>query len=85
MFKANMNWSTQQDCCTYEYEVVALVLREINSTHNPTQTNQPTQPNLNTTLLRIAIAVNIIIVNIYREAQEIGPSRCVSKSWNRYF
>ena len=42
MFKANINSSTQQDYCTYEYDMVSLVLFEINSTHNSTQTNQPT-------------------------------------------
>ena len=41
-FKANINWSTQQDCCTYEYDMASVVLCEISSTHNPTQTNQPT-------------------------------------------
>ena len=43
----------------------------------PKQTNP--QPNPNTTQLRI------IIVNIYRVAQELWPTRWVSKSWNRYF
>ena len=47
-------------------------------TTQPKETNP--QPNLNTTLLRI-----IIIINIYRGAQEIRHSRWVSKSWNRYF
>ena len=80
MFKAIVNWSTQQDCCTYEYDMASLVLCEYNSNHNLTQTNQRTQPNPNTAQLGI-----IIIVNIYKAAQEIGPSWCVSKSWNRYF
>ena len=54
----------------YEYDVASLVL--LRNYFNP-------QPNPNTTLL------HIIIVNIYRAAQEIMPSRWVSKSWNRYF
>ena len=48
----------------------------IQSTTQQKQTNP--QPNPNTTLLRI------IIVNISRAAQEIRPSRWVSKSSNRY-
>ena len=46
----------------------------IQPTTQPKQTNP--QPNPNTALLRILI----IIVNIYRTAQEIRPSRWVSKS-----
>ena len=91
MFKASNNWSTQQVCCTYEYEIMAsVVLCEINSTHYPTQTNQTTtqpkqtnpKPNPDTTLLRSS---HIIIVNICTAVQEIRPSRWVSKSWNRHF
>ena len=49
MSKANINWSIQQDFCTYEYDMASLVLCEINSTHNPTQTYKPTtQPYHNT-------------------------------------
>ena len=49
----------------------------IQPTTQPKQTNP--QPNPNTTLWRI------IIVDTYRAAQEIRPSRWVSKSWNPYF
>ena len=38
----NIIWSTQQDFCTYEYDISSLVLDEIIWTHNPTQTYQIT-------------------------------------------
>ena len=37
MFKANINWSAQQDYCTYEYDMASLVLFEISSTQCTTQ------------------------------------------------
>ena len=73
----NINWSTKQDCCTYECDMASPGLCLSQPTTQPKRTNQ--QPNPNTTLLRI------IIANIYKAAQEIRPSRWVSKSWNRYF
>ena len=44
IFKANINWSTQQDCCTYGYDMASLVLWEINSTHNPTLSSVTKSP-----------------------------------------
>ena len=54
----------------------SLVLCEINSTHNPTQTNQPTtRPYHNT--------MTYYPCQYFRAAQKIRPSRWASKSWNR--
>ena len=63
----------------YEYGIASLVLCEINSTHNPTQTNQPTtQPQHNTMTCYYC-------QYLYGAVQEIRPSRWVSKSWNLFF
>ena len=44
MFKANINWSTQQDCWTYETDMASLVLCEIHSTNSPTTQPKHTTP-----------------------------------------